>query len=91
MVKLKPCPFCGGEAVFVTRSVGYGRRCAIFNFEISCKSCLAKAPEAYGSIEIYLDQNGEVAMYKDERSKAIEAWNRRAEPDQEWRYNDQNN
>ena len=77
MEELKPCPFCGGEAVFVTRSIGHGGGCATFDFEISCKSCSAKAPEAYGCVEFYLDQCGEVKAHKDDKSKAIKAWNRR--------------
>ena len=77
MPELKPCPFCGGKAVFVTKSIGHGGGCAIFDFEISCESCSAKAPKAYGCIEFYFDQYGEVKVHKDEKQKAIEAWNRR--------------
>ena len=79
MDKLKPCPFCGGTAVFVKKSIGHGGGCAIFDFEISCDSCSAKAPEAYGCIEFYLDQCGEVKVRIDQRAQVIEAWNRRAD------------
>ena len=78
MNELKPCPFCGGEAVFVTRSIGHGGGCAIFDFQISCTSCEVKVPESYGCIEFYLDEYGEIKALKDGRPKALEAWNRRA-------------
>ena len=41
---LKPCPFCGGEAIpdLYSRSCGHGLSDEIF--EIKCKDCGAKGP-----------------------------------------------
>ena len=37
-VKLKPCPFCGGEAKIIS---GYGK------YAVTCKGCYAMAPNTY--------------------------------------------
>lgn len=37
-VKLKPCPFCGGEAKIIS---GYGK------YVVTCKGCDAMAPSTY--------------------------------------------
>lgn len=37
-VKLKPCPFCGGEAKIIS---GYGK------YAVTCKECDATAPSTY--------------------------------------------
>ena len=65
--KLKPCPFCGGEAV-VDRSPVLGYAPAV-SFEVRCSVCGQKR---FGG---YFD-----TVYKSEkwaRKKAIEAWNKR--------------
>ena len=76
--ELKPCPFCGGEAVFATRSNNSGHHHVGFSFEINCKDCGIKLPKWY-NVEFFLTESGEIDLLNDERKKAIEAWNRRAE------------
>lgn len=61
-MKLKPCPFCGGEAQKQAKEVN-GLR-AIY---VVCKKCGA-------SSGIYKTRNPRV---KDEENPAIKAWNRR--------------
>lgn len=61
-MKLKPCPFCGGEAQKQAQEVN-GLR-AIY---VVCKKCGA-------SSGIYKTRNPRV---KDEENPAIKAWNRR--------------
>lgn len=75
-IKLKPCPFCGGEATYtggnnIIRVMNDG---GIVDFDgeywpvrIVCKSCLASTNEFYAEND---DKN-----YED----AEKAWNRRAE------------
>ena len=64
--ELKPCPFCGGEAVLrnETEMVGFGS-CDDIYF-VKCVIC-----EAQGS-------KFGVWAGKNRKEKAIEAWNRRA-------------
>lgn len=78
--KLKPCPFCGGEAKFGTYDVETNLRTASFRFELQCKKC--KIPSITGTLDVYLFDNGDIAVYKDERKRAIDAWNRRANDEQ---------
>ena len=70
---LKPCPFCGGNAMFLTitqSSVGV-------MFKIKCMKCRIEFPKSY-ECEMYMDQDGGIRTGKDERTKAITDWNRRA-------------
>ena len=41
-IKLKPCPFCGGEAKIIS---GYGK------YAITCKGCDAMSPNTYTEID----------------------------------------
>ena len=66
MTELKPCPFCGGEAVL---SLG-GEHFTI----PECANCGAKLPAQYG---------------QDRKTKAIEAWNTRAERCGYWMRHDE--
>lgn len=76
--ELKPCPFCGGKAVFATRTNNSRHHCVGFSFEIECEDCGMKLPERY-NVEFFLTENGGIDTLNDERKKATEAWNRRTD------------
>ena len=64
MSELKPCPFCGGEAMMRERYIeGIANR---KHYRRECRHCKATFADWYRSIK-----------------KADEAWNRRAQPDNE--------
>ena len=70
MSELKPCPFCGGQAVPVYSNKGslYTGNILMLSAEgtIKCKKCEVRLPRIYSRV-----------------SKAIEAWNRRAKDDRQ--------
>ena len=79
-VELKPCPFCGGKAVFEQMDFGKAdRRSVGMQFKIRCKKCGSTVPKSFGSVFIKLSKTGELNIWIDDRAEAIEAWNRRAE------------
>ena len=81
MDKLKPCPFCGGEAkLFVKTSCSRGVTRG-WEFGIFCAKCDVTTPKTNYLVEVQLDAYGEVITVVDERLLAIEAWNRRASDD----------
>lgn len=38
-IKLKPCPFCGRKAVYMTKCNASDHYCVGFNFEVECEDC----------------------------------------------------
>ena len=78
MNKLKPCPFCGGEAEFITKSK-FTRGVGVvgYTFVIECRSCGVSLPKTY-TTEFSLNKNGEFTPNRDEREIAVDLWNRRA-------------
>lgn len=46
-IKLKPCPFCGGKAVYMTKSNTSDHYCVGFNFEVECEDCGMGLPGRY--------------------------------------------
>lgn len=77
-IELKPCPFCGGEAIVEQTAYGTADRSSVrLQFAIRCKKCGASAPNAYGHIAMNLSANGEFNIWHDDRNPAIAAWNRR--------------
>lgn len=75
---LKPCPFCGGEAVFSTTIADTILEEAEIRFQINCKKCKAETPGASGFITFQLTSRGEVLTPHNDVEKAVDAWNRRA-------------
>lgn len=75
--ELKPCPFCGGEAIFLTTANTSSHSAVGVLFEIKCTQCKMKLPKSYGC-EMYIGQDGDIRTEKDERAKAVADWNRRA-------------
>ena len=77
-IKLKPCPFCGGEAQFITKSYKSSHYDAGFNFTIQCQGCYTRLPQEY-SLSVKLDAEGYIIITGDGRKDAAAAWNRRAD------------
>ena len=75
-IKLKPCPFCGGEAVFAVRSNKSSHHDVGFDFTILCSGCQTRLPAEY-SLTAELDAQGYIITTSDGRKAAAEAWNRR--------------
>lgn len=81
MEKLKPCPFCGGKAVFAP-SLNVSKPSVVqCFFKIRCSKCLASLSDSNGYIEIEIDRGGSILIKRDGRNDAIAAWNRRVEAD----------
>lgn len=84
MIKLKPCPFCGGEAAaFCERKSDYPYMLGKPVFTIKCRAGCEKCG-------IYFRQNCVIsrAEYRapvtnrDRYEEAVEAWNRRVKPNE---------
>ncbi len=75
--ELKPCPFCGGKAVFATVANKSSHSAAGVIFKIKCTKCMTEFPKSY-ECEMYMNQDGNIQTRKDERLKAVADWNRRA-------------
>lgn len=80
MEKLKPCPFCGGKAVFEklpTYRPPFDERCEQ-RFTVVCK-CRGISLPKHCTVDFSVDENGDIIHAIDDREEAIEAWNRRCE------------
>jgi Lar family restriction alleviation protein len=76
---LKPCPFCGGKAVFWQTDYGKGDRSSVgLHFTIRCNKCGSTRGTAYGNVFFNLSKTGELNILSDDREKVIEEWNMRA-------------
>ena len=75
--ELKPCPFCGGKAMFLNIINKTSHLTVGVMFKIKCMKCGTELPKSY-ECEMYIDQDGGIRTEKDERMKAIADWNRRA-------------
>lgn len=75
--RLKPCPFCGGNAIFLTITNKSSHSAVGVMFKIKCMKCGTELPKSY-ECEMYMDQDGGIRTGKDERTKATTDWNRRA-------------
>lgn len=78
MAELKPCPFCGGEAIISQTASGMMEMASCqLSFSIQCIKCRATAPGADGYVAVNLARDGLLNIWHDDREKAIKAWNRR--------------
>jgi len=79
MRDLKPCPFCGGEAIYQKTSRFSDRNVIVgFDFVVGCKHCGMSLPKSF-SVSFSMDEKGELIPNKDDRETARELWNRRAD------------
>lgn len=77
MEKLKPCPFCGGEAEICSafENKFFGKY-----WYVRCKTCYSRGSSMYESTK-ELEPNEEFKAIIGAWERAIEAWNRRANHD----------
>ena len=81
-VKLKPCPFCGITPHFKVKSNCLRDTSKGCEFTVFCQGCGIEFPQKYSfEIEFDLANPYGIKIVADEREKAVEAWNRRAEND----------
>ena len=82
MNELKPCPFCGGKAVFQTKGKGIGVSDLYVDYIITCSVCGATPIDKPKRISVFLDANGNLvpsAVSEANKELAIEKWNERKE------------
>lgn len=83
-IKLKPCPFCGGNGHISTREIKFiGQNCLgakkiRSGVQVICGRCKARGGLAVGEV-IYGNWADQEKMLEPLRTVAIEAWNRRVE------------
>lgn len=78
MIELKECPFCGGKAIFRTKSTITGSANVGFYFSIKCEKCGLEYPE-HGAVTLLLNEEGTVSFIKDDRYELAVRWNSRIE------------
>lgn len=78
-IELKPCPFCGGEAVFSVNNDAITPDCGTvrFYFTIKCRKCGVSPDKTFGCARVSMGQNGEFNINRDEMDKAAKEWNGR--------------
>lgn len=81
MIELKPCPFCGGKAMFYVAANSSHGTWRGFSFGIYCSKCDLAATTTKYKIEVELSSDGEILPTTDERALAAEIWNRRVDND----------
>lgn len=71
--ELKPCPFCGSEAVIKEYGVGNRKNTTFTDYKMGCEKC-----EIWfrGRTEVGI-ADGKPYMIEDGYTKAIEKWNKR--------------
>ena len=72
--KLKPCPFCGKEAIIQKKSSGQGNGKYTASFFIGCDSCKI----GFTRESTFVLDCDEVSFIRNGYEEAIKAWNRRA-------------
>ena len=75
--ELKPCPFCGGVAVFnVSEAFHYNGKVG-FRFCVKCSKCGTTKPSTRQNISFEMGSDGRVNLIDDGRGKAAVEWNGR--------------
>lgn len=80
MAKLLPCPFCGGEAEFITQSNISNSYGVGFSYIIACSNCECTPIRSSEEIYMSFDKNGEIVVNKaskETRQEMINTWNTR--------------
>lgn len=76
--KLKPCPFCGSKAKFVTKTSNVQGVERGFSFRIECSKCGVHINRKLYELKLTLNDNGEIETVIDERQLAVDEWNKRS-------------
>ena len=77
MPELKPCPFCGGKAVFKIIEHERPSQSAVgFHYEIECDGCGTTNNQS-GITVFLLAPSGDLRTIQDDRQKVADGWNRR--------------
>lgn len=77
-LNLKPCPFCGGKAEFYVKKHIVSEMKSYWCIGVCCTKCNLILPKLY-SLTLALGTNAEIQAIADERQRAVDDWNRRAE------------
>ncbi len=75
MTDLKPCPFCGGEAMIRKRDEGWKHGHITDSFAVKCTKCGASLPPFES--DIWIDRHGSVHTDTNGYEDALKAWNGR--------------
>ena len=76
--KLKPCPFCGREAVFKCYSTGHSGGDISWSYKVHCISCGVEVPSLTEfKTTLRIGYDGKISFVTDDRWKAAELWNKR--------------
>ena len=80
MAELLPCPFCGGEAHFITTSNNSNHTGVGFGYIIACSKCKCTPIQKAKEMNVYLDKKGEIKITEASESvrrNMIVEWNTR--------------
>lgn len=78
-IKLKKCPFCGGLAGFLVKRIYSQAVKHSWEFTVYCTDCGVRLPKEDFRVQVCLNDNGGIVLDPDERKKAADMWNRRAD------------
>lgn len=75
---LKPCPFCGGKAVFFVKDHATSGMKSFWRIGVYCTKCNLTSPRLY-NLTLALGTDAEIQTIEDERCAAVDDWNRRTD------------
>lgn len=76
MENMKPCPFCGGEAIVTSRDQAVEDSGAFSEiYAVACRSCGARPGGCFRGK--FYRKDGEFFIVKDGYADAVAAWNQR--------------
>lgn len=79
--KLKPCPWCGGEATIIRNSFESIGPIVKINMSLKCADCGAIPPKGHFSVS-FEHHDLDIIVGLNSLNGAILSWNRRAEDEQ---------
>ena len=77
---LKPCPFCGGKAVFETVSTDSSSYGVSFTYTIKCSKCGCTPFKDNSVMTVFLTKDGDVIRTAESQAKQerlVKEWNNR--------------